>query len=179
MSTTGSSSPVLRSGLIELRPYTRADEESFVALFRDPEVVRYVGDGLQSEAADRELFHRVFSQVHPTNKFAVWAMSVGGSIIGHAELKPSPRDDIDGWELVYVIERSHWRRGYGRAVAALVTGYGFDDLRLPVVFATVDTENTSSLALLAGLGFSQVGETVEDSQRVAILSAHAPVTPDL
>lgn len=177
VSTNGSPSPVLRSGLIELRPYTKEDEESFVALFQDPEVVRYVGDGLQSEAADRELFQRVFSRVYPTNKFAVWAVTVDGSIIGHAELKPSPRDDIDGWELVYAIDRSHWRRGYGRTVASLVTSYGFDDLRLPVVFATVDTENTSSLALLASLEYTRVGETVENGQRVAVLSARPQITP--
>ncbi len=173
VSTTGSSSPVLRDGLIELRPYTKADEEFFVALFQDPEVVRYVGDGLETEAADRELFHRVFTRVYPTNKFAVWAVVAHGLLIGHAELKPSPRDDIEDWELVYAIQRSHWRRGYGRAVAALVTRYGFDTLRLRAMFATVDTENTPSLALLESLGFVRIEETVDGGRRTGILVAHA------
>ncbi|WP_298251494.1 GNAT family N-acetyltransferase [uncultured Arthrobacter sp.] len=174
MSTTGSPSPVLRSGPIELRPYTETDEEAFVALFQDPEVVRYVGDGLETEEADRALFHRVFSEVYPVDKFAVWAVLAEGSVVGHAELKPSPRDDVDGWELVYAIRRSHWRRGYGRLVASLVIRYGFDELRLPMVFATVDLENTASLALLKGLGFAQVGETVDNGQRIAVLSIQAP-----
>lgn len=170
MSVIGSPSPVLQSGPLQLRPYTEPDEQFFVDLFQDKDVVRYVGDGLQSEEADRALFHRVFTHVYSTDKFAIWAVELDGDLIGHAELKPSPRDDIEGWELVYAIRRSHWRRGFGRLVAERITRYGLENLQLPAVFATVDTANSSSLALLAGLGFTRTAEVTENGQSITVLS---------
>jgi ribosomal-protein-alanine N-acetyltransferase len=171
---TGSPSPELHCDPLTLRAYRPADETAFVELFQDPAVMAYVGDGLQSADEDRALFHRVFSHVYPEQKFAVWAVVLEDAVIGHAELKPSPRDDIDGWELVYIIGSGYWLRGFGRQVAGTVTRFGLTTLGLPAVYATVDTRNTASLTLLAAQGFSVIDETDEDDgSRVAILATSA------
>jgi hypothetical protein len=43
-------SPTLRTERLLLDNYTLCDEESFVALFCDEDVVRWMGEGLQPEA---------------------------------------------------------------------------------------------------------------------------------
>ncbi|MCE4026369.1 GNAT family N-acetyltransferase [Microbacterium sp. Au-Mic1] len=152
---------------LRLRPYERADEEAFVALFQDDAVARYVGDGKQTEQEDRALFGRVFDKVYPTERFAVWAVERGGAVVGHAEIKPSPSDDVPGWELVYILARSQWGQGIGTELARAVTEYGFA-LGLPEVWATVDADNAGSIRILDRLGYTLRGERLEDAGRVLL-----------
>ena len=160
----------LATARLRLRAYARADEEPFVALFQDPDVARYVGDGRQSEQQDRALFGRIFETVYPTERFAVWAVERGGAVVGHAEIKPSPSDDVPGWELVYILARSQWGQGIGTELADVVTDYGFA-LGLPDVWATVDADNVGSIRILDRLGYTLRGERDEGAGRVLIYAA--------
>lgn len=161
--------PVLATERLTLRPYTPADEDSFVALFQDPEVSRFVGDGPSGESEDRALFGRVFTAVYATGRFLVWAVERDGRVVGHAELKPSPSDDVDGWELVYVLAQTEWGQGLGRELAGAITRYGCEALGLDRLYATVDAGNARSLRLLARLGYREVGTRVEEATSVHIL----------
>ncbi|MET9551643.1 GNAT family N-acetyltransferase [Streptomyces sp. NPDC006645] len=154
--------PDLRGERLTLSPYVRADEDDFVALFQDPRVSRWMGDGPASEAADRALFGRVFTDVYPANRFDVWAVRHEGAYVGHAEIKPSTEPWLDGHEIVYALAPAAWGRGLGRELAAVLTAYGHDTLALAEVHATVDPANAPSLALLAGLGYVHVRDVPED-----------------
>lgn len=153
-----------------LRPYRAEDEDHFVGLFQDPDVSRYVGDGGDpgDPAEDRALFGRIFSLVYRENRFAVWAVERDGSYIGHAELKPSPSDDVDGWELVYMLSRANWGTGLGGEVAQAITRYGLVDLQLPAVWATIDHGNAASIKLITRLGYELVAIRPEDGTSVHI-----------
>ncbi|HEY0638492.1 MAG TPA: GNAT family N-acetyltransferase [Pseudonocardiaceae bacterium] len=152
-------SPTLRSARLLLDEYTPADEESFVTLFGDERVSRWMGDGPEPEAETRALFHRVF-EVYGANRFDVWAVRLDGRHVGHAELKRT--EQVDGHELIYALVPAVWRRGLGGEVARTVLAYGFGTLGLDAVHATVAPENTGSLALLAALGFRHTQDIPED-----------------
>ncbi|MCP2334558.1 MULTISPECIES: GNAT family N-acetyltransferase [Actinoalloteichus] len=151
---------VVRTDRLLLKPYVREDEESFVRLFQDEEVVRYVGDGLQTEAADRALFHRVLTDVYPTRRFDVWAVWLDGAHVGHAELKPCSR--AEGHELIYALARAVWGRGLGRELVGGLLRQAFAVRRLPELHATVDVLNTRSLVVLAAAGFEAVRDFTEE-----------------
>lgn len=71
-----------------LRRYRPEDETGASALFCDPEVMRYVGDGralTASEASD--LFQRIFAKYATDPAFHIWAVDVDDRFAGHAELK--------------------------------------------------------------------------------------------
>ncbi|MFC0681262.1 GNAT family N-acetyltransferase [Lysobacter korlensis] len=176
MSSTpsGTSSPVLNAGSALLRPYDPRDEDAFVRLFQDPEVSRFVGDGPQDEGEDRALFGRIFSSVYAGNRFAVWAITRGGAVVGHAELKPSPSEDVDGWELVYVLERAHWGQGLGTEVARAITTFALEQVGLPRIYATVDQQNARSIGLLERLGYVPVADRHEDGGKVIKILARTP-----
>lgn len=158
----GNVTPDLRTERLTLSPYVPADEDDFVALFQDTRVSRWMGDGTQSEAADRALFGRVLTDVYPTNRFDVWAVRQAGRYAGHAEIKPSPETWLDGHELVYALAPAVQGRGLGRELAVALTAYGHDTLGLAEVHATVDARNTPSLALLARLGYVHVRDVPEE-----------------
>ena len=155
---------------IELRPYLPADEEGFVALLSDPDVIRWMGMPPGDAAS---VFRRAFLDEHrPT--WDIWAIWENGAYIGHAELKPSPHPLVEGHEIVYALTPSVWGRGLGTAVTALVTAHGFGPLGLTEVHATVAPENAASLKLLRRLGYAEVGEIVDpDDGEVSVLLTRA------
>ncbi|WP_371095266.1 GNAT family N-acetyltransferase [Streptomyces sanglieri] len=152
--------PALHTARLRLAPYTPGDEEDFVALFQDPLVSRWMGEGTQSEAEDRALFGRVFSKVYAQDLFDVWAVRREGRFVGHAEIKPST--DVGGHEIVYALAATAWGQGFGTEIAQALTGYGFDTLGLTEVHATVAADNVASLTLLGRIGFQHARDRVED-----------------
>ena len=157
----------LRDGdRLELRAYLPSDEDVFVALLSDPDVVRWMGMPPGDVAS---VFRRAFLDEHrPT--WDIWAIWEGDAYIGHAELKPSPHPMVDGHEIVYALTPSVWGRGLGPAVTELVTAYGLGPLGLTEVHATVAPENAASLKLLRRLGYVDGGEIVDpDDGDVSVL----------
>lgn len=141
--------PTVHTERLLLEPYVPEDEESFVALFQDTRVSRWMGDGPGSEAADRALFGRILTEVYARDLFDVWAVCRDGHLIGHAEIKPTELSG--GHEIIYA-------------------------LALTEVFATVAIQNTASLALLDRIGFEKVRDITEDdggTTRLSIRSLRA------
>ncbi len=147
-------------------PYVPTDEERFVALFGDPEVMRWVGDGPQPEAANRSLFGRVFD-VYAKRRFDVWGIWLDGEYVGHAEIKPSPTQP--GHEIVYALARAVWGRRLGTEVVEALVGYGFSTLGLTEVYATVAAPNAASLAVLSRAGFHHVRDIDDDVPPTRVL----------
>ncbi|MEU1673664.1 GNAT family N-acetyltransferase [Streptomyces roseifaciens] len=153
--------PTLRTERLVLAPYTPEDEEVFLALFQDPQVSRWMGDGPSSEEDDRALFGRIFTNVYARNLFDVWAVRrPDGRLIGHAEIKPT--EEVRGHEIIYALAPEAWGSGLGTELAEAIVAYGFDTLGLAEVHATVAEPNKASLAVLERLGFEHVRDITED-----------------
>ncbi|MEU1004646.1 GNAT family N-acetyltransferase [Streptomyces tibetensis] len=152
--------PTLSTPRLLLDAYTPDDEESFVALFQDTRVSRWMGDGPAAEAADRALFGRIFSKVYAGDLFDVWAVRRGGLLVGHAEIKRT--EEVGGHEIVYALGPEVWGSGLGTELAQALVGYGFEVLGLTEVHATVAAQNQASLRLLGKIGFEHTRNIVED-----------------
>ncbi|MFD7864306.1 GNAT family N-acetyltransferase [Streptomyces sp. NPDC057682] len=174
---SASKSPVLRTGRLLLEPYVPADEEDFVALFRDPRVGRRLGDGRSTEAEDRALFARIFSKVYALDLFGVWIVRHEGRAVGHAEIKPSPEPEVDGHEIVYALTPSVWGKGLGTEIAEALVAHGFTALGLSEVHATVAADNAASLALLDRIGFRHVDDLAEEDGSTTRLLTRAAGAP--
>lgn len=129
-------------------------------MFQDPRMSRWIGDGPGTEAADRALFGRIFTKVYAQGLFDVWAVRQDGRLVGHAEIKRT--DTVGGHEIIYVLVPAVWGSGLGTEVAEAIVAYGFGNLGLSEVYATVAAPNTASLAVLAKLGFEHVRDIAED-----------------
>ncbi|MDX2562004.1 GNAT family N-acetyltransferase [Streptomyces sp. TX20-6-3] len=152
--------PSLRTERLVLEPYVPEDEEGFTALFRDPRVSAWMGDGPAPEEDVRALFGRIFTKVYAQELFAVWAVRRDGVLVGHAEIKPA--EDVGGHEIVYALAPAAWGSGLGTEVAEALVDHGFGTLGLAEVHATVAEHNTASLRLLGRIGFEHVRDIAED-----------------
>ncbi|MGI5273100.1 GNAT family N-acetyltransferase [Nonomuraea sp. CA-218870] len=156
--------PKLQTERLVLEPYTLDDQEGFVAMFQDPEVARWMGDGLAPEAEDRALFGRIFTKVYAQNLFDVWAVRRDGVLVGHAEIKRT--DTVQGHELVYALTPEVWGSGLGTELARTIVAHGFGTLGLDKVYATVAAPNGASLTVLGKLGFKHVRDMTKDNGTV-------------
>jgi RimJ/RimL family protein N-acetyltransferase len=147
--------PALRTDRLLLEPYRPDDAEDFVALFTDPEVGRFMGDGPMAADEAGALFGRVFTKVYAADLFDVWAVRHDGRYVGHAEIKRT--DQVDGHEIVYALAK-----GLGTELARALLRHGFDTLDLTRVYATVADANHASLALLGKIGFVHERDIAED-----------------
>ena len=140
------------------RPYTPGDRAACVSLTTDPDVMRYVGDGTLTAPQAREKFDRIFTHVYATKAFDVWAVceKSTGHYAGHAEIKPRPA--ASDFEIVYLLGQTYWGRGYATEIARRLIAYGFDELRLPRVVATIDEANHASIRIVKKLGMKRIGE---------------------
>jgi RimJ/RimL family protein N-acetyltransferase len=169
--------PNLMSERLLLRPYKEDDLSASVVLFTDPEVMKFVGDGVMSWPRATELFRKVFG-IYERGEFDVWAVCSrdDGRYIGSAELKP--RRGAGDFEIVYILGKTHWGRGYATEVARLLIGYGFDKLHLDRVSATVDPDNIASVHVLEKLGFHPLGEETDETGTVLVYAVDNPRRPD-
>ncbi|MEU1707402.1 GNAT family N-acetyltransferase [Streptomyces sp. NPDC005706] len=168
--------PVLRTERLEFLPYRPEHEDHFVALLRNEEVCRWMGQDLVPEPQLRELFRAILTDVYPQRRFDVWGLWLDGTYVGHAEVKPT--GNVDGHELVTALVPSHWGRGLGGETVRGLLRHAADDLGLTEVYGMVGAENTASLALSRRLGFRHVRDVVGDDGSVTKLMAIRTKDPE-
>ncbi|AZM56923.1 GNAT family N-acetyltransferase [Streptomyces sp. WAC 01529] len=156
--------PVLRTERLEFLPYRPEHEDHFVALLRDEEVCRWMGQDLVPEPQLREVFRAILTDVYPTRRFDVWGLWLAGAYVGHAEVKPT--GNVDGHEMITALAPAYWGQGLGGETVRGLLRYAADSLGLSEAYGMVGAENTASLALCRRLGFRHVRDVVGDDGSV-------------
>ncbi|MET8773092.1 GNAT family N-acetyltransferase [Streptomyces sp. NPDC004658] len=164
---TSATTPVLRTERLEFLPYRPEHEDAFVALLRDEEVCRWMGQERVPEPRIRELFRAILTDVYPQRRFDVWGLWHEGVHVGHAEVKPT--GNVDGHELVTALAPGHWGRGLGGEAVRGLLRHAADNLGLTEAYGMVGADNTASLAMCRRLGFRHVRDVVADDGTVTRL----------
>ncbi|MFD9903356.1 GNAT family N-acetyltransferase [Streptomyces sp. NPDC059063] len=156
--------PALRTERLAFTPYRPEDEDAFVALLRNEEVCRWMGQERVPEADIRTLFRAVLTDVYPKNLFDVWGLWHEGTYVGHAEIKKT--GNVDGHEVITALIPEYWGRGFGAEIVVGLLRHAADHLGLKEVYGMVGAGNTASLTLAARLGFRHVRDVVGDDGTV-------------
>ncbi|MFE3634314.1 GNAT family N-acetyltransferase [Streptomyces sp. NPDC059168] len=159
--------PVLRTERLEFLPYRPEHEDHFVALLRNEEVCRWMGQDLVPEPQLRDLFRAILTDVYPQRRFDVWGLWTEGTYVGHAEVKPT--GNVDGHELVTALVPGYWRRGLGGEAVRGLLRHAAEDLGLTEAYGMVGADNTASLSLCRRLGFRFLRDVVGDDGSVTKL----------
>jgi ribosomal-protein-alanine N-acetyltransferase len=140
-----------------LRLYTDSDKERLIELFTDEAVMKHVDTGVFSREKAETLWRKLIDEFYPNGRTTIYAVcdKSDGHYIGHAAIRPRPTQ-TDEWEISYVLKFAEWRKGYATEIARKLVEFGFDQLNLPVVYATVDTDNFSSIRVLEKIGMQHL-----------------------
>jgi RimJ/RimL family protein N-acetyltransferase len=145
-----------------LKPYEEKDRESFVRLLTDERVMKYVDKGVMSVEAAEVLWYKI-AGLYGQGVDTIWAVfeKEGGDYLGNASIRPRPEKPAD-WEIGYYLVTEAWGMGFGTELARRLVDYGFVELKLGEVFATVDYENGPSRRILEKAGMSFYEELVDE-----------------
>lgn len=142
---------------IELRPFTLRDAPAMLAVYGDPDVMRWVGHGPVATLPDVEAMLRQYITHQERYGYAFWAVveRTTGRVIGDAGLART----VDGkTEMGYTLAREYWGRGLATEAAGLAVHAALETLQLPSVRSLVEPPNAASRHVLDKLGFTRVGE---------------------
>ena len=145
---------ILETERLLLRHLVMDDLDELYALYRDPEITKYIPDAPRSrEEAQEELeWHMHGHPKYP--ELGLWATIHKGTgrFIGRCGLLPWEIDGQKEVEVAYTIARMYWRQGLGSEVARALRQYGFEKLNLSRLICLVDEENIASQKVAEKIG---------------------------
>jgi len=151
--------PVIDTKRLVLRQITMADAENLFAFFSDSAVMQYY---------DCERLSNINEAIDLVQRFSEWFERQNGFRWGVA-LKDEPNTIIGtcgifAWHkpyriatLGYELSHQYWKRGIMSEAVRELLAYGFRDLNLNKIRATVVTDNVASAKLLERLSFKKEG----------------------
>ena len=181
--------PPLHTDRLTLREFVESDWQAVHAYAADPQVVRFMAWGPNTEEETREFIRRVMSHQDEAERrqfrFAV-VLAAQERLIGACSLCISNPANREAW-IGYVYHRDAWGHGYATEVAGALVAFGFGRLGLHRIFATCDPRNTGSARVLEKAGMTREGHLRQhkwergawrDSYLYAVLEDEWTVTRD-
>lgn len=137
--------------------YNDALYDDFINLFTDAEVMKYVDKGVLSKQAADALWHKLTKEFYPAGIKTIWAVvdKEDGRFVANASIRPRPEQKHET-EIGYMLMPDEWGKGYATEIAKRLVTFGFEELKLKQVFATVDIENENSIKVLEKCGMDRV-----------------------
>lgn len=144
---------IIHTQRLALQPFTLDDLDALAEINGDPQVMRYIGDGMPA-SRERTAERLNFIIEHGRRYgFSVWAVrsKQTPSLIGFCGL--IRLDGTTEVEVGYRFAQAHWGKGFATESARASLRYGFEELALDRIVAVVQPENIASQRVLEKLGF--------------------------
>jgi [ribosomal protein S5]-alanine N-acetyltransferase len=157
---------ILETERLLFRPHEPGDREAYCAMEQDAEVRRYIGGAPRTREAAEAKF---LATLHPTpGLLRLWAtvLKATGIYIGRCGVYPHIENDtaVPGeGVLAFYFARPYWGQGLASEAGAAFIKFGFEELVLRKIVATVQTENRASIRILEKLKFDLISR--EEGQR--------------
>lgn len=144
--------PLFSTERLDCRRWRSQDLEAIHALYGNPRVVRWVGDGSPASREGCEEWLRVTERNYQRRGYGMWALTPrgGGPLIGccglvHPGGQPEP-------EVKYALAEDHWGQGLASELLQALLPFGAQSWQLSRILATVAPENLASQRVLEKAG---------------------------
>jgi ribosomal-protein-alanine N-acetyltransferase len=138
-----------------LRPVSLEDLDDYVALYADPEVVRFLGDGTTAGPAESRTW---VGQAIDRNERQGWDLRTvrlhDGTFVGRCGIAVRDLDGVTEHEVAYALAREHWGHGYATEAATAVRDHAIGDRGRSRLICLVAHGNTASRRVATKLGMS-------------------------
>lgn len=154
---------VVRTERLVLRDFKETDWEAIHAYASDPEVVRYMDWGPNTEEETKNFIQRAIAhqkeQPRRTYTLAI-VLKSDSRLIWGCGIEVSNPDNRQGW-IGYCLNRNFWGQGYATETAKSLLEFGFNHLNLHRVFATCAPAKIASSQVLEKIGMQREGHLRE------------------
>ena len=168
--------PEIETDRLRLRGFALKDFEPFVAMWADPEVVRYIGGKPRSEAESWGAFLR-YQGTWPIFGYGFWSvLDRAGAYCGCLGFMHARRGfaDLDGTpECGWVQARAAQGQGYGREAISAVHRW-YDQQRFGPSFVMIESDHAVSLHLARAVGYRPERHDVYEGAEMEFLVRPRP-----
>ncbi len=135
-----------------VRQFQSAALDVFAALYADPQVMRYVGDGTTLPRSEVARWIDVCQEKYRSRGYGTSAVfeKATGDFIGYCGVVRAPGNDFD--ELIYVFHVQSWGKGYATEAGRATLAYVFEKSTLDKIYATIYPDNGPSIKVADKLG---------------------------
>lgn len=160
----------LETERLVLNLYGAKDKPDFIKLFTDEAVMKHVDKGVLTAEQAEAFWQKLFEKLYPQD-YKIWAVFTKEDLryIGHAGIYPRTTKKED-WEFVYFLCRNAWGKGFATEIARRIIKFGFEELKLSEVFATVDDNHFSSIRVLEKAGMKLERFEFDEQGRFSVFS---------
>ncbi len=144
--------PDIETERLLLRMFCPEDLDELATLFRDPEVMRYVGEGQPVNRDEADKAVQSIIRHWQTHGFGRWAAVDRETrrFIGFGGL----RSLFGTPEVVYHLATAHWGKGLATELARASLRFGFEDRKFERIVAIAKPLNAASIHVMEKLGMS-------------------------
>lgn len=149
-----------------LRKFEEADAERMFLMDSHPEVMKYIGIPPLSDIRETEKIIAMILQQYKDHGVGRLAMIEKKSnlLIGWSGLKLLTQE-VNGYknvfDLGYRLLPEYWGKGYASESAKASLDFGFNGLKIDIIYAHAHSENHASNHVLRKLGFRKTGDFTE------------------
>jgi RimJ/RimL family protein N-acetyltransferase len=145
---------LFQTARLTVRQLQPGDGPAMYAIYGDPEVVRYVDDGLPLSLEQCERWIEVSRRNYATRGYGASALLERdtGDFVGCCGVVHSRYQDHAPPEIIYAFLRTRWGRGYASEVVPAMLEHVAREHGLVHVYATIDPENAASARVLTKAG---------------------------
>lgn len=148
---------MIESERIFMRKLSRDDFDEVAVFLRDPEVMYAWGHGFSDEEIYAWLDRNIARCERDGCGVLLASDKESGDVIGAIGLIKNP--DIDGreyWELLYILKREAWGKGYAQEGSRACIDFALDELGADEVAAQMRVENKGSAKVAEAVGMKWV-----------------------
>lgn len=144
--------PTLTTERLVLRAFVQRDIDEYAAIIGDPEVTKYLGNGIPLSRAEAWRQMAMILGHWRLLGYGLWAVEekATGALMGRIGCHQP--DGFPGFELAYTLGRQFWRRGFAREGAAVALAYARNVLGRTNVISVIRPANTGSIRVAQSLG---------------------------
>jgi ribosomal-protein-alanine N-acetyltransferase len=152
-----------------IRSLKAEDVPTLAKLWTNPDVTRFMGGPRNYEEVYGHLSED--ARLVPPPKFDLWVVieKASGNIVGHCGILDKDIDNTEEFELVYVIDKPSWGKGYATEVASAIQHFAFHELGLKRIVSLIDPANQASARVAVKVGLKFEKDTVRPGGKRMLL----------
>ena len=150
----------LETDRLIIRSIQENDSSSLADLWSDPDVTCDMG-GPRDHKEVLNCFIED-AQLNPQPTFDLWPVieKVTDQIIGHCGIIDKDIENRIEYEIIYVLAKSAWGKGYATEAAISLRNYAFKQLGLKRIIALIDSNNKKSERVAIKIGLMYEKDTI-------------------
>lgn len=153
---------ILETERLIMRPLELSDADDFFAINDNPNVSKYLRIPLKTKAEAEQYIQKIINeyQSNGIGRFAA-VLKETNKLIGFSGLKFRATEENNYsniYDLGYRFAEEYWRKGFATEAAQAWLDYGFNEMKIAVIYACAVSDNTGSNKVLQKLGFEFTNE---------------------